>query len=249
MISPDDRLRLSPALAPLPVVQWLMLMRYVHEAADRYQATVYLYGSPASDDAHAVTIRISMSERAFVERYGTSVIRWVDQGHTGPLTGLRHRWVNDCAYQTERARALTHLALDVLIYPASSVDAETQGLRLDDIAPALPAASTPETLAPEGVRCQCVITHSPDPGTKLNHHHIQPLSWGGSSTPDNMIWICPTTHELAHTLLNAYVKLGTEPSWEVRRHYPRLAQKLAAQAVERAGGIHPVYTTHHIKKG
>ncbi len=97
-------------------------------------------------------------------------------------------------------------------------------------------------LAPPGMRCACVARHHPDPGLHLNHHHVVPLSWGGQTTDENMVWLCPTAHELVHSLLNEYVRLGETPPWAVRWHYSHYIRELAERAIHMAGGIQRTYT-------
>ncbi len=97
-------------------------------------------------------------------------------------------------------------------------------------------------LAPPGMRCACVARHHPEPGPHLNHHHIQPLSWGGQSVPENMVWLCPTAHELVHSLLNEYVRLGEKPPWEIRHRYSHYIRELAERAIHAAGDIPHTYT-------
>lgn len=58
----------------------------------------------------------------------------------------------------------------------------------------------------------------PDP-VLWDHHHIIPTSWGGPSTPANLITVSPNTHRRIHVGLDACVAAGSPdavPS-EVRR--------------------------------
>jgi len=81
------------------------------------------------------------------------------------------------------------------------------------------------------VSCPCTAAHSPRLTTTVGvNHHIVPKSWGGPSTPSNMIEICPTAHDLVHELLNHYVRAGAVPAWAVRRGYVALVRDLVEQA-------------------
>lgn len=88
--------------------------------------------------------------------------------------------------------------------------------------------------------CPCVRNHTPEP-RELHSHHIVPRSWGGPDTPTNRIALCPTGHVNTHHLLDAYVKAGGDPGWEVRRRYTRTCRQLAARAWA-ARPEHPTYT-------
>lgn len=64
----------------------------------------------------------------------------------------------------------------------------------------------PLNLQPEGVECQCMASHSPTP-LVLEHHHIWPQEFNGPTVPENMIWICATTHNTVHTYLRIFLAL------------------------------------------
>jgi hypothetical protein len=103
-----------------------------------------------------------------------------------------------------------------------------------------------DKLAPPGVVCLCVKRHAPNPGADLNLHHIQPLSWQGPDIESNRIWICPTTHARAHSVLNEYVRaLPGRPDPKVLARYPMYARRLAERAIVAVEGKIPhIYTTH-----
>lgn len=103
----------------------------------------------------------------------------------------------------------------------------------------------PLKLAPVDVKCQCVKAHRPEPGQHLNSHHIWPLSWSGPNVESNRVWLCPTAHELTHSVLNLYVDANGKPGAAVLKHYPKYAVALALEAVKRAGGIKHVFTLAH----
>ncbi|MGZ4663577.1 MAG: HNH endonuclease [Frankiaceae bacterium] len=78
-------------------------------------------------------------------------------------------------------------------------------------------------------RCQCVRQHSPSAYVP-NVHHAIPQSWGGQTTPDNLVVLCPNSHTATHRLIDAYVRAGGDPGPVVRRGYNRLVRDLAARA-------------------
>jgi hypothetical protein len=80
----------------------------------------------------------------------------------------------------------------------------------------------PRLLDAASFPCACVVTHTPVV-RRTHRHHILPLSWGGSDAPDNVIPLCPSTHDEVHLLLTAWTRDG-EPSWRSgNRHARRLA--------------------------
>ena len=60
-----------------------------------------------------------------------------------------------------------------------------------------------EGLQPAGVDCGCVATHSP-PSVLLEHHHVWPQEFGGPTVPDNLVWICASTHNSVHVFLRLF---------------------------------------------
>jgi hypothetical protein len=87
--------------------------------------------------------------------------------------------------------------------------------------------------------CANPIRHTPTPMV-LERHHIQPLSWGGPNTPDNLVLVCSNCHQGTHTALNALVAYHGEkravPAEIWARFHPYYRQ-MAYHAVGRAGGI------------
>lgn len=79
------------------------------------------------------------------------------------------------------------------------------------------------------MRCLCVADHNPNP-MRFHVHHKIPRSWGGSDEPENLVVLCPTTHNNVHKLLNEYVRIDAIPSWEIRSRYGSLARSLARHA-------------------
>lgn len=53
--------------------------------------------------------------------------------------------------------------------------------------------------------CHCVSEHKPTP-LELTAHHIWPMGMGGPDKPDNIVWVCPSTHYNIHELLRTMVK-------------------------------------------
>lgn len=59
----------------------------------------------------------------------------------------------------------------------------------------------------EGQRCACVSEHRP-PVLEFERHHAWPLYLGGPDVPENLVWVCPTTHTNAHELLRMMLRAG-----------------------------------------
>lgn len=93
-------------------------------------------------------------------------------------------------------------------------------------------------------RCECVSYHAPAAYVP-NHHHVLPQSWGGLSTPDNLVWLCPNSHTATHDLLNQYVHSGGTPASTVLIHYNAHVRALAALAWSQRPSDHPPYTAAH----
>lgn len=60
------------------------------------------------------------------------------------------------------------------------------------------------------LRCACTSTHAPNV-EEFEHHHIIPKAEGGSSTPENLVWLCPTAHSNTHKRLRALLVKGVQP--------------------------------------
>jgi hypothetical protein len=94
--------------------------------------------------------------------------------------------------------------------------------------------------------CANPIIHRPDPKGHLNRHHIVPLSWGGQTVESNLIWLCPTCHELVHSVLNLFVRVGGKPAAADLQPYPMFFRVLAFRTIEMNGGVVPhTYTLAH----
>lgn len=77
--------------------------------------------------------------------------------------------------------------------------------------------------------CLCSGKHVPRPHI-LHRHHIIPISFGGDNARENLIDLCPTTHENVHNLLRQYKKFNGRPPGRVRKHYSDFVQRLAQEA-------------------
>lgn len=84
-----------------------------------------------------------------------------------------------------------------------------------------------------GVTCVCVADHRPNVD-EHEKHHIWPLGRGGPDTPENLVWLCPTTHMNVHTLERAWWKAKGSPSWDVRKRFNYYTRELARRAYESA---------------
>lgn len=75
--------------------------------------------------------------------------------------------------------------------------------------------------------CKCVVSHVPQP-VELHLHHILPLDWGGREVEENLVLLCPTTHENVHLLLREYRRANGRPNWHVEKYFGDYARTLAA---------------------
>lgn len=82
-------------------------------------------------------------------------------------------------------------------------------------------------------RCLCVSDHNPNV-IVFHRHHIWPLGMGGPDEPENLVLLCPTSHDATHNLLRAWVKAGGEPSWEIRRRFGPYVRRLAEEGYRTA---------------
>lgn len=48
---------------------------------------------------------------------------------------------------------------------------------------------------------------------ELEHHHIQPQQYDGPSAPENLVWVCPTTHANIHEILREIIRRKGYLSW------------------------------------
>lgn len=88
----------------------------------------------------------------------------------------------------------------------------------------------------EDAACACVQRHSPQP-RELNRHHILPKYLGGTDQPENLVWLCPTTHVNTHELLTLMIKYGRLTAHECRTMFDgqpvgELAYTLALRAYD-----------------
>lgn len=74
--------------------------------------------------------------------------------------------------------------------------------------------------------CLCVANHNPNP-MELHRHHIRPLANGGTDTPDNVVWLCPTTHVNVHELMRWWFSYAGRPHWEIERYFSPFVRRLA----------------------
>lgn len=79
-------------------------------------------------------------------------------------------------------------------------------------------------------KCLCVKNHSPEP-KRLNVHHIYPKGHGGPSTHDNLITICPNTHNNTHELLDYMLDHNGEMP-DGGKGFNRLAKELAQRGYD-----------------
>lgn len=81
--------------------------------------------------------------------------------------------------------------------------------------------------------CGCVPAHRPPP-LELHSHHIWPEYLGGPDTPNNRIWLCPTTHANVHELIRLML-LADRPLTESELEHaePRPVSRYAARLARR----------------
>jgi hypothetical protein len=89
---------------------------------------------------------------------------------------------------------------------------------------------------PRGPRwCRCVVEHNP---TQLENeaegHHRWPKAYGGPDVPENMDWLCPTTHTKVHNLWREYARANGRPPWEILRRYSQFVRDNVAQGYAQA---------------
>jgi hypothetical protein len=86
-----------------------------------------------------------------------------------------------------------------------------------------------------GQTCRCVLHHNPNP-MELHRHHVLPLAWGGQATPDNEVWLCPTSHANVHELLRAHERYEGAVPWAIRKRFSIYIRSLAADGWKRSRG-------------
>lgn len=57
----------------------------------------------------------------------------------------------------------------------------------------------------DGATCLCMVEHRPAP-LEYVEHHVVPTYLGGPDTPENRVWLCPTTHYNVHELLREFLR-------------------------------------------
>jgi hypothetical protein len=79
---------------------------------------------------------------------------------------------------------------------------------------------------PVGPRwCKCVTVHHPQQlPDEAEGHHRWPLAYGGPDIPENMDWLCSTTHTKVHNLWRHYARAGGRPDWAILRRYSRFVR-------------------------
>lgn len=78
--------------------------------------------------------------------------------------------------------------------------------------------------------CPCRAEHAPSvPWT--HRHHVWPLYAGGPDVEDNVVYICPATHDWVHVILRAFDKAGEVVPRQ--RTWPYYAYSLAVQGYEK----------------
>lgn len=98
-----------------------------------------------------------------------------------------------------------------------------------------------EIVSAEASATGCRVHHSHAPEPKVFHrHHVVPRSWGGGS--GETVDVCPTGHYNVHHLIDAYVRAGGDPGWDVRKHYGPFERSLAERAWEGRPDDHPPLT-------
>lgn len=90
--------------------------------------------------------------------------------------------------------------------------------------------------------CPCRIDHRPAVH-RLNRHHVIPESWGGPSTYDNLLDICPTTHVNTHMLIDLYKKAMGKPPTDVVSSFSFLERRLAQFAWDHRPSDNPPITS------
>ena len=91
----------------------------------------------------------------------------------------------------------------------------------------IPILGGPVTAKPSGEKkCLCVKWHRPKP-LILHAHHVWPLGDGGPDEDENLVWLCPTTHNNVHQLWRLTKKFdqGVVPL-TLRRPYTDYAREI-----------------------
>lgn len=78
-----------------------------------------------------------------------------------------------------------------------------------------------------GEKCCNPKRHSPQPRL-LVRHHVVPESWGGKTTANNLVTLCPTCHMNVHVRIDQWVATGGKPI--SKRGFDVYTLQLAEQA-------------------
>lgn len=74
--------------------------------------------------------------------------------------------------------------------------------------------------------CLCCVDHRP-PVLEYNEHHILPTYLGGADVPENLVWLCPTTHANTHELLRHMMRSGAMSYRQAQNLQPRPVSRYA----------------------
>jgi len=80
--------------------------------------------------------------------------------------------------------------------------------------------------------CAVHRTHVPRP-LYSDVHHVWPIGHHGPDVPANRVLVCQTGHARIHRLLDAWLRVGGDPGWSVRRAYHPVERRLARLGFER----------------
>ncbi len=81
--------------------------------------------------------------------------------------------------------------------------------------------------------CRCQSVHRPAP-LELHAHHVLPLSLGGSEAEENVVYVCPTTHQNIHELMRLMFRAGFSiPTSELDESYDVPVNRYAAELARR----------------
>lgn len=89
--------------------------------------------------------------------------------------------------------------------------------------------------------CARSATHAPTPH-QIDTHHIVPVSWKVDGTDWYTVDLCAGCHHNVHALIDAYIRAGGEPAWDVIRHFTAVERQLAAAAWAGRPNDHPPIT-------
>lgn len=89
----------------------------------------------------------------------------------------------------------------------------------------------------EGATCLCAAEHRP-PVLEYERHHVLPAALGGTTTEDNLVFVCSTCHTSTHELMRCMFQAGrslTDHELQAIEDRPvsRYAAKLAREGYQR----------------